>query len=224
MNAPVKLVLRENVFWLSPEHSVFWEEQKALIISDLHFGKTGHFRKSGIAVPQTIFKKDLQRLFHLVQFFKPSQLLIVGDMFHSEENKELDLFKRWRKDIEHLSVKLIKGNHDILLDSLYADMQIELYDDVLQIDNFIFTHQPVEHNDAYVFSGHIHPGVTISGLGKQSLRFPCFYFTSTQAILPAFGGFTGFVSVNPAKEDKIFAIIPPNPLKGEQGSIMQVGL
>ena len=217
-------MLRDNVFWLSPERAIYWEGQQALIISDLHFGKTGHFRKSGIAVPQTVFKKDLQRLFHLAQFFKPSQLLIVGDMFHSGENKEMDLFKRWRKDIAHTSVKLIKGNHDILPDSLYDDMQIELYDDVLQVDDFIFTHHPVENKDAYVFSGHIHPGVTISGLGKQSLRFPCFYFTPTQAILPAFSEFTGFVSVNPAKEDKVFAIIPPNPLKGEQGGIMQFHL
>ena len=200
-------MLQDNVFWLSPERSVYWEEQQALIISDLHFGKTGHFRKSGIAVPQTVFKNDLQRLFHLVQFFKPSQLLIVGDMFHSEENKEIDLFKRWRKDIGHISVKLIKGNHDILLDSLYADMEIELYGESMQIDDFIFTHHPVENNEAYVFSGHIHPGVRISGLGKQSLRFPCFYFTPTQAILPAFGGFTGFVSIEPAKQDKVFAIV-----------------
>lgn len=207
MKAPVKLVLRENTFWLSPERAVYWEQQKALIVSDLHFGKTGHFRKSGIAVPQTVFKKDLHRLLHLVQFFKPSQVLIVGDMFHSEENKELELFKRWRNDIAHTAVKLIKGNHDILNDSIYEAMQIELYNDDMQIGNFIFTHHPLENNDAYVFSGHIHPGVRISGLGKQSLRFPCFYFTPKLAILPAFGEFTGFVLVNPTKGDKIFAIV-----------------
>ncbi|MBI2730058.1 MAG: ligase-associated DNA damage response endonuclease PdeM [Sphingobacteriales bacterium] len=207
MTPPVKVELRANVFWLSPEKAVFWEDQNALIISDLHFAKTGHFRKSGIAVPQSVYKKDLQRLFHLVQFFKPMQLLIVGDMFHSEENKEMDLFKRWRGDIATTAVKLIKGNHDILNNRWYDDLQIELYPDELQINEFIFTHHPVENNNAYVFSGHIHPGVRINGSGKQSLRFPCFYFTPTQAILPAFGGFTGFVAVDPSKDDKVFAIV-----------------
>jgi metallophosphoesterase superfamily enzyme len=54
-----------------------------LIVSDLHFGKTGHFRKSGIAVPQSVYKKDLQRLFHQVQYFQPRKLIVVGDLFHS---------------------------------------------------------------------------------------------------------------------------------------------
>lgn len=207
MTAPVKFVLKENTFWLSPEKAIFWEEQNALVISDLHFGKTGHFRKSGIAVPQSVYKKDLQRLFHLIQFFKPQQLLVVGDMFHSEENKEIELFKRWRNDIAHTAVKLVKGNHDILETLLYKEMQVELFEETLQLDDFIFAHHPVENKDAYVFSGHIHPGVRLSGLGKQSLRFPCFYFTPSQAILPAFGGFTGFVAVEPTKQDKVFAIV-----------------
>ncbi|RTL59434.1 MAG: ligase-associated DNA damage response endonuclease PdeM [Sphingobacteriales bacterium] len=210
MTPPVKFVLKENVFWLSSEKAIFWEDKNALIISDLHFGKTGHFRKSGIAVPQAVYKKDLQRLFHLVQFFKPQQLLIVGDMFHSEENKEIELFKRWRNDNTHTSVKLIKGNHDILEERMYDEMQIELIPDELRIGDFIFAHHPTENSEAYVFSGHIHPGVRLSGLGKQSLRFPCFYFTPSQAILPAFGGFTGFVAVEPTRQDKVFAIVNNN--------------
>ena len=210
------------MFWLSPERAVYWEEQNAIIISDLHFGKTGHFRKSGIAVPQTVYKKDLQRLFHLVQLFKPSQLLVVGDMFHSEENKEVELFKRWRRDFEQVAVKLIKGNHDILKEQLYKEMNIELFNEQLKIDDFVFSHHPPASTDAYIFSGHIHPGVRLSGLGRQSLSFPCFYFTPAQAILPAFGEFTGFVAVNPGKNDKVFAIVPPSPLKGEQGGIIKI--
>ncbi len=69
-----------------------------LLLSDLHFGKTGHFRKEGIAVPQAIYKEDLQRLVTQIQFFKPQQVVVIGDMFHSHANKELDLFKKWRND------------------------------------------------------------------------------------------------------------------------------
>ena len=41
-----------QTFLLSAQRTVFWEEEKTLILSDLHLGKSGHFRKSGIAIPQ----------------------------------------------------------------------------------------------------------------------------------------------------------------------------
>src|SRR5665647_5672 len=97
--SPQKFILHKQTLWLSPARCIYWEEEKALILSDLHFGKTGHFRKEGIGVPQNIFKEDLQRLFTQIQFFKPSTLLIAGDMFHSKANKEIDLFLKWRNDL-----------------------------------------------------------------------------------------------------------------------------
>jgi uncharacterized protein len=61
----------------------------------------------------------------------------------------------------------------------------------------------------YYFSGHLHPGIRINGMGKQSLQFPCFYFGGEYAILPAFGRFTGTVSIDPGAESNVFAILPP---------------
>ena len=66
MQAPILHTIQEQHFWLSAHRAIFWEEQKALILSDLHFGKTGHFRKAGIAVPQQVYKEDLQRLISLL--------------------------------------------------------------------------------------------------------------------------------------------------------------
>src|ERR1700704_3572865 len=123
MTVSIPYILNENTFWLSPERCIFWEEEKALIISDLHFGKTGHFRKSGIPVPQSVYKEDLQRLVAQIQYFQPQQLIIVGDLFHSEINKELEFFKRWRINFPQLKVQLIKGNHDILNNSWYQDAE-----------------------------------------------------------------------------------------------------
>jgi len=36
---------------LLPQKAIYWQQQKALIVADVHFGKVGHFRKAGIAVP-----------------------------------------------------------------------------------------------------------------------------------------------------------------------------
>lgn len=188
---------------------MYWEEQKALIVSDLHFGKTGHFRKSGIAVPQKVYTEDMQRLVHQLQFFKPEQLIVVGDFFHSHANKELDMFLKWRNDFESLNILLVRGNHDILKDTWYKEANIAVAEDCHEAGPFVFVHDLESckpRQGQYIISGHIHPGIYISGAGKQSLRLPCFYFTRTYAVLPAFSRFTGVALVDPSDAESVFAI------------------
>ena len=209
-----KFNIKNQTLCLSADRSIYWEQEKALIVSDLHFGKTGHFRKAGIPVPQSVFREDIQRLVAQLQYFNPSRLIIVGDMFHSDANKELDLFYKWRNDFAELPVQLVKGNHDILHRDWYSNANIEVLEKTLKIGGFCFQHDPDEcdddaddHEEYYVFSGHIHPGITINGMGKQSLKFPCFYFTETFCILPAFSRFTGTVSIHPKEHEVAFAIV-----------------
>jgi uncharacterized protein len=209
----IKHTINQNNFILNSNRTVFWEEEKILILSDLHLGKTGHFRKSGIAVPAAVMKEDMQRLVAAIQFYNPLQVVIVGDLFHSVENKEHELFLKWRNDLLHIPILLVKGNHDIVPDKWYKNACIETVERVWCKNNFVFIHHiedAVQENmneDNYFFSGHIHPAVSIKGLAKQSLRFPCFYFTKQYAVLPAFGKFTGTYLVEPSKKDKAYAIV-----------------
>lgn len=211
MPAFIKHSIQNNDFILHCNRTIFWEQEKALILSDLHIGKTGHFRKSGIPIPPAVTKEDMQRLVDSIQFFKPQQLIIVGDLFHSIENKEHDWFLKWRNDFPHVHFLLIKGNHDIVAEQWYKDAGIEVALDHWKKNKFIFVHHMEDYtaasNEEYIFSGHIHPAVSIKGLGKQSLRFPCFYFTEKYAVLPAFGKFTGTYLVEPGKKEKAFAVV-----------------
>lgn len=210
MQVPIKHKINNHTFWLSATRAIFWEEQKALILSDLHFGKTGHFRKAGIAVPQSVYKEDLQRLLNILHYFKPQQIIAVGDLFHSKENLELDLFKRWRNDFDSIDFHLVKGNHDILKDAWYAGANIKVTDELL-LEDIVFIHEHCEaKEDVFTFCGHIHPGVVVNGLGKQSLRFPCFYFTKDQCILPAYSKFTGMTTIQPSATDFVYAIVEDN--------------
>lgn len=185
-----------------------------MVVSDLHFGKTGHFRKAGIPVPQSVYKEDLQRLVSLLHHFKPQKLIVVGDFFHSRANTELDWFRRWREDFSALQITLVRGNHDILSDAWYREAAIDVVAPTLQKGPFLFSHDAVEAPAGrYSFFGHIHPGVTIHGLGKQSLRFPCFYFTQRHCILPAFSKFTGAVAMNTSEASAIFAIVENELIK-----------
>jgi len=210
--APFPFKFRQQTLWLSPARCIFWEEESALILSDLHFGKSGHFRKSGISIPQSIFKDDLQKLFSQIQFFKPQKLFIAGDMFHSSANKEIDLFLKWRNDIPNIDFCLIKGNHDILSKNFYKDAGIKIFESKLAIKNFCFVHDinsscDNENEKLFTFSGHIHPGIKLEGAGKQSIMLPCFYFGKKYAVLPAFSAFTGMAKIKPLKGDKVFALL-----------------
>lgn len=212
MQAPLKHVVNGEEIWLSADRCIFWEKEKALVLADLHLGKSGHFRKAGIGVPQTVFKEDMQCLVSLVQYFKPEQLIVVGDMFHSRANKELDFFCKWRNDFSALHIHLVKGNHDILKSDWYAQNNIQVHKEYLRSANFLFQHDYNDtteelQQDSYVFCGHIHPGISLRGLAKQTLQFPCFYFSETYCALPAFSRFTGFSLVKKQKRDHVFAIV-----------------
>ena len=210
MSIVVPHTILSNTFLLSPDRCIFWEEKKTLILSDLHMGKTGHFRKSGIAVPQAVFMEDMQRLVTQLQLFKPLQVIIIGDMFHSESNKEHDFFLKWRRDFSSLPIHLVKGNHDILNEEWYALAGITVHKCEMIIGNFVFVHDVVdciESKNNYIFSGHIHPSITIRGLGKQSLRFPCFYFGKQYAVLPAFSKFTGTFGIEPKAGENVYALV-----------------
>ena len=204
----VNFQIRDNNFLLYNTRCIFWQEKSILILSDLHLGKAGHFRKNGIAIPQTIFKADMHKFVDQIQYNKPESIIIVGDMFHSKENKEHDFFLKWRNDFPNLKIHLVKGNHDILKDKAYEKANLIIHEKTLSIDGFTFTHDINEcsDNEDYCFSGHIHPGIYISGAARQKLRVPCFYFSEKHAVLPAFGNFTGVSPIKPLDGDTIFAI------------------
>lgn len=219
MQNPVPHIISGNTFWIFPERCLYWEEENTLIVADLHLGKTGHFRKSGIAVPQEIYKADLQRLMAMLYLCKAERLIIVGDFTHSTINKELDLFIKWRKDFSLLHIDLVKGNHDILTDKWYNEANVELHEWELVVNRFLFRHEknrnhPKELPDViYTFTGHLHPAFLMKGQGRQSLKFPCFYFAKEHCILPAFSRFTGMYKVNPAKGETVYIITPGEIIK-----------
>lgn len=205
-------------FYLTHEKAIFWKDRKSLIVADIHLGKTGHFRKSGIGVPSTIYKEDLHRLFNMLVYFRAEQLIVVGDMFHSRHNKEFELFKKWRKDCSGLSIELIKGNHDVVGEEWYRDANIATYETKTYDRQFSFVHDITEVNKLqdpgeFTFSGHMHPAVMLRGGGRQSLSFPCYYFRKQFGVLPAFSHFSGHMSIKPSADDYIFAIVNKSLIK-----------
>ncbi len=196
---------------LLPQKAIYWKQQKALIAADVHLGKVGHFRKAGIAVPRNMEQSDLATLSDLIFEHKPQKLIFLGDFFHSDMNADWEWFRLWRQQFTKLEITLIRGNHDIINDQHYIDLNIALHDEQL-IDPFLMLHHPLSEEqlqqaEGYAFCGHIHPGVSLRGRGRQSITIPCFAFGERQAILPSFGRFTGRVAIRQQKDDRVFGVL-----------------
>ena len=67
--------------------------------------------------------------------------------------------------------------------------------------------EKLEAAKGYVFCGHIHPGVSLSGRARQHITLPCFAFGDKQVILPSFGKFTGKVAMQHREQDRIFGVL-----------------
>ena len=206
-----KIKIQNQTFILHPHGGVFWMEKSLLLISDVHLGKVGHFRKFGAAVPRKAVYKNFMLLDELVTHFQPFHICFLGDLFHSSLNKEWNLFENW---VEKTTAKitLVVGNHDIIASERFQDLGIELFEELL-LNPFLLTHHPEEREGLFNFCGHIHPAVRLQGFGRQRLKLPCFFKTYHQMILPAFGEFTGNHTLTPKKEDEIFVVVDNEVVK-----------
>ena len=199
-----EIAIYNNHFYLHKTGAIFWKEKNTLLLADIHLGKVGHFRKSGIPVPRKVESLFYDKISKLKNSLNFSQIIFLGDLFHSSLNNEWFLFENWVKK-SVLKIILIKGNHDIIPKFKFQQVGIKTYND-LKIEKFLFTHHPKKINDHFVFSGHIHPGVRLAGKGKQIMKFPCFIYNKDQIILPSFGGFTGMHLPKIKNDDQVFVI------------------
>ena len=191
---------------LLPERAIWWPAQKALLLSDLHWGKSAHFRKNGIPMPGSTQRKDGLRLAELVSRFGAERMIIAGDFFHSKHNKEVDDFGTWREAHTALHIDFILGNHDILSPALYKSFNLTVHQQGLLINSVYIAHDLEEDSEHFTIHGHIHPGVRVHGLGRQGFSLPCYCVNEKCMVLPAFGQFTGCHLINPDHYKHIYLV------------------
>jgi DNA ligase-associated metallophosphoesterase len=188
---------------------MWFEKQGVFLISDLHLGKENHFRRSGIGVPLAPGEETLRRLDYLFRLYQPGEILVLGDLFHSVYNSSWERFMSFLRARPKLKMSLIHGNHDILHMQKYQSAGIAIKGSEYWMDNLHLTHHPQTEVAEGVFNiaGHLHPSAKLKGRGRQGLRIPCFFFRGNQAILPAFGVFTGTSKIPLKQDDLIYGIV-----------------
>lgn len=179
-----------------------------LIIADLHLGKTMHFRKAGLPIPPSARFTDQSSLLDLIHSQQPKRLIILGDLFHSALNSEMEEFGMITSQFPEMDFLLVIGNHDILSDSNYRSLDLQVFES-LEIGPFLLSHEPIEQlkPDEINIHGHIHPGVLLRGKGRQSLMVPCFHLQGQYLCMPAFGALTGLMKVKTKKKDAVFGVL-----------------
>ena len=200
----MNLELLQNHFVLHHYGSLYWKEQNLLIVSDLHLGKIEHFRKHGSAIPDLSNAIDYIHLEQNIAEFSPSQVVFLGDLFHSSLNKSWQIFEEWvqRQPVEFT---LIVGNHDIIPVSKFQNLgfHIKKYWD---ISAFRMTHKPEDTGELFNLCGHIHPGFRLRGKARQQLKLSCFYQKNNQMVLPAYGSFTGNYYITPEEDEHVYVL------------------
>jgi DNA ligase-associated metallophosphoesterase len=181
--------LKEKALWL--------EEEKSLLVADTHFGKAGHFRKSGIPIPETVHGQDFIRMQQLIDTYGPARFLFLGDLFHSEHNQSWEQLLQFIESNETVCFHLVKGNHDILPQRVYENSRFRIHEETLTLGKLLLSHEPLSRIPMGYLNvcGHLHPGVVIRGKSRQRITLPCFFYRKNCLVLPAFGRFTGLMKI-----------------------------
>ncbi len=195
-----------ETLWLLPQCAVFWPRTETLLVADAHFGKAAAFRRGGIPVPTGTTGENLRALAAVVRVCRARRIVFLGDLVHSAAGKRgADAaFTEWRAAHVELDLVLVRGNHDRHAGDPPPGWRVTAVPEPFAAEGFALCHAPGPVSGFYALAGHIHPSARIHGRGRDHLRLPCFWFTQTYAVLPAFGALTGTADVEPREGDRVF--------------------
>jgi DNA ligase-associated metallophosphoesterase len=186
------------------ERAIWQQQTRTLWVADVHLGKAAAFRALGRPVPNGTTSENLARLGALIDKHRAARLVFLGDLFHAKQSHApavANEFYEWRRRHRELEIILVRGNHDLRAGDPSPDLQIEIADEPYASGAIEARHFPLlegaglHEEGATILAGHLHPTFRLHGRGRDSLRLQCFLLQGRQAILPAFGEFTGGANV-----------------------------
>ena len=209
MTSHLAIELEQTELWLLGDKAIYWPDQQALLVADIHFGKAAAYRRLGQPVPHGTTQSNLLRLDLLLARYSCRQLIFLGDFLHAPESQTPAVLARlhqWRADHASLAITLIRGNHDRRAGDPPVTLGMTVVPEPLLLGPFALQHEPDPHPTHHVLAGHLHPAFRLNGRGRQSLRLPCFCSGERLSLLPAFGGFTGMLEVDANPGRRLFVV------------------
>jgi uncharacterized protein len=180
--------------------ALFWEQQGLLVVSDLHLEKGSSFAAHGVLLPPYDTAATLGRLAAVIARHDPRMVIALGDSFHDRTAHER-LAESDREALAALQARRdwiwISGNHDPALPS---DLGGVVATEVA-IGPIVFRHEPTGAFGE--IAGHLHPKARVPTRGRTMER-RCFASDGERAVMPAFGAYTGGLSIRDVAFAKIF--------------------
>lgn len=169
---------QDHAFRALPSGALYWPAKDALLVADLHFGKSERLARCGGALlPPFEIAATLARLEADLQATGAVRLIALGDSF--DDDQAADAAKPALATLcARIEPLWITGNHDPVL----ADLPGSRADEVA-LDGLRLRHIAGQGPD---ISGHYHPKLRIAGQ-----RHPAFLIGQDHLILPAYGAYTG---------------------------------
>jgi len=162
------------------------DEERALIVGDLHLGFEQSLVKSGIFVSREMLKEvldDLDKIFKEIGG-KVDRVILLGDVKHDFGGISRQEWGDISKLFDYLSKKckkltVIKGNHDNMLEPIAEKSGIKLKDYFLW-KNFCFMHGDSDFEEIWkkkeidhLVIGHGHPALLLQD-GIKREKYKCF--------------------------------------------------
>jgi len=183
--------------------ALFWDDERLLVVSDLHLEKGSSFATRGILLPPYDTAATLARLAVVVSRYDPKVVIALGDSFHDADAHERvsggdrDAIAAMQAGRDWI---WIAGNHDPKPPaSLRGSVASEI-----AIGPICFRHEPTGASGE--IAGHLHPKARVPTRGR-SIERRCIATDGVRAVMPSFGAYTGGLSIRDRAFARIFATL-----------------
>ena len=217
---------------LVPGGGVWIDDARVLLVADVHLGKAETFASLGVPVPASANDATLARLSRMMEATGAACVIVLGDWLHGPRALDpagLARMSAWRARHHATKIIVVVGNHDAGAGALPGALDIACVREPFPAPNrkgLWLAHHPgrigtsnaedceVEKSDSgsiepqrYLLAGHLHPAVRLKSRAGDSIRLPCWWFGRDYGVLPAFGEFTGALTIRRVRGDRVFATI-----------------
>jgi DNA ligase-associated metallophosphoesterase len=190
---PAELSVAGVAFTALANGALWRDEDRLLIVADLHLEKGSAFARRGQMLPPYDTAATLAALTAAIFRLNPSCVVALGDSFHDNEGA------RTLADYDRTALRALQsgrdwiwiaGNHD---DDLPPDIGGELAEEMI-LGRIELRHEPTDGAACGEIAGHLHPAARVAGRGG-SVRRRCFAGDGDRLVLPAFGAYAGGLNV-----------------------------
>jgi uncharacterized protein len=197
-----KIILGGVEFVPDISGALYAPEYHTLLVADLHLEQGASLARRGIHVPPFDTDTTLTLLEKVVSETKPWRLVLLGDSFH-DRNADTELQDGHRARLLQMTSSVetiwISGNHDPDAPRGLGGVCVGRH----QLGHIELRHEPSRQLRGCEIAGHLHPGATIVQRGIAT-RAKCFIADDERLIMPAFGSYTGALSVRSKAYQNLF--------------------